>query len=51
MRNAFKEKYSLVKHSIGLMRGSYKHKTKMVYNKDRVPEEKYYSSSLVDKRG
>lgn len=41
----------LVKHSIELMRGNYKHKTKMVYNKNRVPEEKYYSNYLVDKRG
>ncbi len=46
-----KKSILLVKHSISLMRGSYRHKTKMVYNKNRVPEEKYYSSPLVDKRG
>lgn len=46
-----KKSIHLVKYSIGLMRGNFKHKTKMVYNKNRVPEEKYYSSSLVDKRG
>ena len=41
----------LVKHNIGLIRGNFKYKTKMVYNKNRVPEEKYYSNTLVDKRG
>lgn len=46
-----KKSILLVKHSIGLMRGNFQHKTKMVYNKNRVPEEKYYSNFLVDKRG
>ena len=46
-----KKSMELVSYSLNLVTGKFRHKTKMVYDRNKRPEEKYYAHSIFDKRG
>lgn len=46
-----KKSMELIGYSMSLIYGSVRQKTKMVYNKHKKPEEKYYQNSILDRRG